>query len=58
MIVLEDRRSLARDIATAQDAGARLRMACDIVGIDERTLQRWKAQDGLNAGDGRRQAMP
>ncbi|MDB5971446.1 MAG: putative transposase [Hydrocarboniphaga sp.] len=57
MIVLEDRRSLARDIATAHSTGARLRMACDIVGIDERTLQRWKAQDGLNAGDGRPQAL-
>lgn len=57
MIVLEDRRSLARDIATAQDAGARLSRACAIVGIDERTLQRWKAQDGLNAGDGRPRAV-
>ena len=42
MIVLEDRRRLAGDIATAHDTGARLRLACEIAGIDERTLQRWK----------------
>ena len=47
MIGLEDRRSLARDIETAHVAGARLHLACDIAGIDERTLQRWKAQAGL-----------
>lgn len=57
MIVLEDRRNLACDIAVAQASGARLSRACDLVGIDERTLQRWKAQDGLNAGDGRPQAL-
>jgi len=57
MIALEDRRRLACDIALAHDNGARLSYACDIVGIDERTLQRWKAQDGLNAGDGRPRAL-
>jgi hypothetical protein len=30
-------------------AGARLYMACDVVGIDVRTLQRWQANDGLVA---------
>ena len=53
MIGLEDRRSLAHDIDTAHSAGARLRLACEIAGIDERTLQRWKAQDGLLVGDKR-----
>ena len=56
MIGLEDRRSLARDIGTAHDAGARLSLACGIAGIDERTLQRWKARAGLVEGDGRPQA--
>ena len=41
MIGLEDRQALARDIHTAQSAGARLTRACEIVGIDLRTLQRW-----------------
>ena len=53
MIVLEDRRILAHDIDTAHLAGARLRLACDVAGIDQRTLQRWKAHDGLCEGDGR-----
>jgi transposase InsO family protein len=53
MIALEDRQALAHDIDTAHISGARLRPACEIVGIDVRTLERWKAQDGLTAGDGR-----
>ena len=53
MIVLEDRRILAHDIDAAHRAGARLRLACDVAGIDERTLQRWKAHQGLCEGDGR-----
>lgn len=57
MIALEDRRSLAQDIDTAHKAGARLRLACDIAGIDVRTLQRWKAHEGLVQGDGRPQAV-
>jgi putative transposase len=57
MIALEDRRSLAQDIDIAHKAGARLRLACDIAGIDERTLQRWKAHEGLVQGDGRPQAV-
>ena len=57
MIDLEDRRSLARDIEAAHAGGARLRLACGIAGIDERTLQRWKAQAGLVEGDGRPQAV-
>lgn len=56
MILIEDRRSLAAHIATAHGAGARLRLACQVAGIDERTLQRWKAHAGLKEGDGRPQA--
>lgn len=57
MILIEDRRSLAADIATAHGAGARLRLACQVAGIDERTLQRWRAHAGLTEGDGRPQAV-
>ena len=42
MIGLEDRQALARDIGVAQAAGARLQPACEIAGIDARTLKRWK----------------
>ena len=56
MIGLEDRQALARDIGIAQIAGARLKSACAIAGVDLRTLQRWKAIDGLVRGDGRPQA--
>jgi putative transposase len=57
MIVLEDRRRLARDIHTARRAGARLRLACQIAGIDVRTLQRWEAHAGLIVGDARPHAL-
>jgi putative transposase len=57
MIGLEDRQALARDIDVAHTAGARLRLACETVGIELRTLQRWKAFDGLVSGDGRPQAV-
>jgi putative transposase len=57
MIGLEDRQALAQDIDTAHAAGARLRPACEIAGVDVRTLHRWRAQDGLTAGDGRPQAV-
>jgi transposase InsO family protein len=53
MIGLEDRRSLAQDIQAAHEAGARLERACEVAGIDLRTLQRWKAGAGLQRGDGR-----
>jgi len=57
MIGLEDRQALARDINVAHGAGARLRPACQTAGIELRTLQRWKAQEGLMAGDGRPHAL-
>ena len=53
MIGLEDRRKLAQGILQAQRAGARLHHACEVAGIDVRTLQRWRAADGLERGDGR-----
>ena len=57
MIGLEDRQALAQDIEAAHTAGARLLPACEIAGIDVRTLQRWKTQQGLTSGDGRPQAV-
>lgn len=57
MIGLEDRQKLARGIDQAHAAGARLCMACEVAGIDVRTLQRWKAHQGLVAGDGRPDAV-
>ena len=53
MIGLGDRQALARDIHAAHAAGARIHLACEIAGIDLRTLQRWKACEGLVSGDGR-----
>ena len=56
MIRLEDRRNMARMIDVAHRDGARLSQACKLAGIDVRTLQRWKAQDGLAKGDRRHEA--
>ena len=57
MIGLEDRQALAQNIEIAHAAGARLQPACETVGIDVRTLQRWKRRGGLVAGDQRPQAV-
>ena len=57
MILTEDRRSLSLGITTATEAGARLHLACAIAGINARTLQRWRAHEGLVKGDGRPQAV-
>lgn len=54
---LEDRRSLARDIDTAMQAGARQSHACAVAGLDRRTLQRWRSGEGLVTGDGRPTAV-
>jgi putative transposase len=56
MIGLEDRQALARHIHAAHAAGARLKPACEVAGIDLRTLQRWQAGGGLTGGDRRPQA--
>jgi transposase InsO family protein len=53
MTGLEDRQALARDIRIAREAGARLTAACEIAGIELRTLQRWSAGEGAIRGDGR-----
>jgi len=57
MIRLEDRQVMAQQIENAQAAGARLEPACQLVGIDVRTLQRWKAGAGLVTGDKRPDAL-
>jgi transposase InsO family protein len=57
MIGLEDRRSTALKILKAQSNGARLHLACEIAGIDLRTLQRWRAGGGLTTGDARPAAV-
>jgi hypothetical protein len=55
MTRLEDRQTLARDIAQACAERARLAPACALAGVDVRTLQRWKTADGLHrATAGRR----
>ena len=51
MTRLEDRQILVRDIEQACAEGARLAPTCALAGIDARTLQRWKAGDGLQQGD-------
>jgi putative transposase len=57
MISLEDRQSIASMVDEAQQNGARLRLACEVAGIDTRTLQRWKGCAGLQNGDARPRAV-
>lgn len=57
MIRLEDRQTMALHIDEAHVAGARLETACELVGINLRTLQRWKSGDGLVHGDRRPEAV-
>jgi hypothetical protein len=57
VIGLEDRQTLAQDIETADAAGARLHIACKTAGISVRSLQRWKARQGLVLRDGRHAAV-
>ena len=51
MTRLEDRQTLAAEIASACAAGARLASACGLAGIDRRTFQRWRAEDGQVRAD-------
>ena len=53
MIGLEDRRIVVHNIVMAHSTGARLHLACEMAGIDVRTLQRWKSGQGLVQVDGR-----
>ena len=55
MTSLEDRRQKVSEIERACAAGARLEPACEVAGIDVRTVQRWRSE-GLREGDQRPQA--
>lgn len=57
MIRLEDRQVLARNIVEAHQRGARLKLACQELGIDIRTWQRWQSGNGLLTGDRRPEAV-
>jgi hypothetical protein len=57
MTRLEDRQTLAAEISEACAAGARLAPACGLAGIDLRTFQRWRAEDGQVQADGRPEAV-
>lgn len=57
MTRLEDRQTLAHLIAKARTDGARQAPACALAGIDPRTLQRWRQNDGLSRGDQRPDAI-
>jgi putative transposase len=57
MTRLEDRRTLVHEIEQAQIGGARQAEACALAGIDPRTVQRWRAGDGLIRGDRRPDAV-
>ena len=57
MIRLEDRLITAHNIEQARHAGARLKRACQVAGVDPRTLQRWQNGKGLTSGDGRPHAI-
>ena len=56
MTRLEDRQTLMAEIASACAAGARLAPACGLAGIDLRTFQRWRAEDGQVRADRRPEA--
>jgi transposase InsO family protein len=57
MTRLEDRQTLAADITAAHGAGARLAAVCALAGIDLRTLQRWRVEDGSVRADRRPDAV-
>ena len=54
---MEDRKALVALIDEATAAGARLSEACALAGIDPRTVQRWRAANGLEVGDRRAVAI-
>jgi putative transposase len=57
MTRLEDRQILATEINEACAAGARLAPACSLAGIDVRSFQRWRAEDGQVQPDRRPEAV-
>ena len=56
MIAHPDRVQAVRNIEQAKKAGARLKKACEILGISSRTIQHWKKKDGTVHEDGRKNA--
>ena len=57
MTRLEDRQIRMTEITAACTAGARLAPACALAGIDLRTFQRWRAEDGEVKADRRPEAV-
>ena len=57
MTRLEDRQTLMAEITEACAAGARLVPACSLTGIDVRTFQRWRDEDGQVRADRRPEAV-
>jgi transposase InsO family protein len=55
MTAQEDRQKVMEQIEVACREGARLEPACEIAGLDVRTVQRWRGRKGK--GDGRPQAV-
>src|ERR1700722_16500270 len=53
MTRLEDRQTLMHQVAEARANGARRAPACILAGVDPRTIQRWRRNDGLTRGDRR-----
>jgi hypothetical protein len=57
MTRLEDRQTLVHLIIEARDSGSRQAPACAVTGLDPRTFQRWRKNDGLTRGDRRPDAV-
>jgi putative transposase len=57
MTRLEDRQTLVHLITEARDNGSRQAPACAVAGLDPRTFQRWRKNDGLTRGDRRPDAI-
>jgi transposase InsO family protein len=57
MTRLEDRQTLVHQITEARARGSRLAPACALAGINPRTIQRWRKDDGLARGDRRPDAV-
>ena len=57
MTRLEDRQTLIDQVVEARANGARQAPACALAGIDPRTIQRWRKNDGLTHGDRRPDAI-
>src|ERR1700722_2000668 len=57
MTRLEDRQTLMHQAAEPRANGARQAPACILAGVDPRTIQRWRKNDGLTHGDRRPHAI-